>query len=140
MNGVPNRLVIDAGPLVALFDPRDSDHALAGRGFQQLNAVRARLVAPVPIVFEVHKWLLYERGPTFAREAIGRMRQTLAFVFLDEQQLMEVTRVMASMPGWEGSMEDALVAVTAMAGSVPLWTLNYRDLGAFSKLTFWTPI
>ena len=131
--------MLDAGPLVALFDDQDADHSLAVRGFRQLNASRARLVTPVPIVFEVHKWLLYEHGSTVARDALDRMRRTLMFAFLDDAQLSEVTQIMASMPRWEGSLEDALVAQTAARAGVPVWTLNYRDLAAFSNLTFWTP-
>ena len=42
-------------------------------------------------------------------------------------------------PAWGGSLEDALVAVTGSWLDVPVWTLNYRDFGAFRNLHFWTP-
>ena len=124
---------------MALFDAKDADHAFAERGFRQLNATRTRLVTPVPIVFEVHKWLLYQLGPTVARDALDRMRRTLMLLFLEEEHFVEAQRILVSMPKWEGSLEDALVALTAMRSRVPVWTMNYRDFAAFSKLTFWTP-
>ena len=41
----------------------DSDHEVAVAGFERLAREGARLVTPLPIVFEVYKWLLYEAGP-----------------------------------------------------------------------------
>ncbi|MBA2451076.1 MAG: hypothetical protein H0V51_23945 [Chloroflexi bacterium] len=59
----PARVVLDAGPLIALLHSMDSDHEVAVAGFERLARERARLVTPLPIVFEVYKWLLYEAGP-----------------------------------------------------------------------------
>jgi hypothetical protein len=43
------------------------------------------------------------------------------------------------MSWWGGSLEDALVAMVALDRSTPAWTFNYRDLGAFPNLRFWSP-
>jgi predicted nucleic acid-binding protein len=40
---------------------------------------------------------------------------------------------------WAGTLEDAVVAVTALRLRVPVWTLNVRDLGARPELRFWNP-
>lgn len=138
-NNSPARLVLDTGPLVALFDATDGYHSRAEAGFLELQRLRTLLVAPVPIVFEVYKWLLQQRGVGVARAALGEMREGLAFEFLDDASLAGGERVLASMPGWRGTLEDALVASTALEMGIPVWTMNYRDFGTVSKLTFWTP-
>ena len=131
--------MLDTGPLVALFDATDEYHPRAKAGFLELQRLRTRLVAPVPIVFEVYKWLLQQRGVGVARAALGEMYEGLVFQFLNEAGLAGVERVLSSMPGWRGTLEDALVASTALAMDVPVWTMNYRDFGTVSNLTFWTP-
>jgi predicted nucleic acid-binding protein len=40
---------------------------------------------------------------------------------------------------WAGSLEDAVVAVTALRLRSPVWTLNVRDLGVLPALHFWNP-
>ena len=131
--------MLDTGPLVALFDATDGYHPRAKAGFLELQRLRTHLVAPVPIVFEVYKWLLQQRGAGVARAALGEMREGLVFQFLNEAGLAGVERVLSSMPGWRGTLEDALVASTALEMAVPVWTMNYRDFGTVSKLTFWAP-
>lgn len=136
---VPARLVLDAGPLIALFHGRDRDHATAVAGFRQLFNRRARLVVPLPIVFEVYKWLLREADPEAAQVGLQVMLQTLDVQYPVEGVLEELIGVIASMPTWRGSLEDALVAVTGLRLDVPVWALDYRDLSAFRNLHFWTP-
>jgi predicted nucleic acid-binding protein len=131
--------VLDTGPLVALFDATDGYHAQAEAGFYELQDLGTRLIAPLPIVFEVYKWLLQQRGVGVARAALEEMRDSLKFAFVDEADMNAAERVLASMPGWRGTLEDALVASMAVEIGVPLWTMNYRDFGTFPKLTFWTP-
>jgi hypothetical protein len=43
------------------------------------------------------------------------------------------------MPNWGGTLEDARVALLAEQRGIPLWTLNGRDLSAFSRVAFWAP-
>jgi predicted nucleic acid-binding protein len=132
-------LVLDAGPLIALFHALDPDHAMAVAGFGELQRAGTDLLAPLPVVFEVYKWLAYRTRPALARAGLERMQETIEFVYPKEDDLNEVVSVLDSMPTWPGSLEDALVAVTALWYDVPVWTLNYRDLGAFRNLHFWTP-
>ena len=135
----PARLVLDAGPLIALLHARDADHEAAVSGFRRLAEARSRLIAPLPIVFEVYKWLVYEAGPEPARRGLARMREALEVVYPGSAELDEVTLVVGTMVGWGGTLEDALVAVTGLKLGVPVWTLNYRDLSAFRNLHFWAP-
>lgn len=135
----PGRLVVDAGPLIGLFFVPDEYHEAAIRGFQQLSQRRATILSPLPIVFEVYKWLAYETDPTVARDGLARMQRTLEIVYPTPEELPEVISVLDGMPTWGGSLEDALVAVTGLRLDLPVWTLNYRDFGAFRNLHFWTP-
>jgi hypothetical protein len=131
--------VLDAGPLIALLHGADPDHASAVAGFRQLTAFRARLLVPLPIVFEVYKWLLFEGGVGPARVALQRMRQSLEVAYPAQAELDALTQLVSAMPNWAGTLEDALVALTALKLAAPVWTLNYRDLAAFQRLQFWTP-
>lgn len=131
--------MVDAGPLIALLHGRDPDHSAAVGGFRRLARQRARLIAPAPIVFEVYKWLVYEANPDSARLGLERMRRALQIVYPGPDDLDEVAMVIGRMPNWQGTLEDALVALTALRLGVPAWTLNFRDLSAFRNLQFWSP-
>ena len=135
----PARLVLDAGPLIALLHAKDADHAAVAAGFERLTAVRTRLVVPLPVVFEVYKWLVYEAGSAVARRGLARMRQSLDVVYPGAGEIEQVVVIVEAMPNWGGTLEDALVAVTGLRMGAPVWTLNFRDLSAFRNLRFWTP-
>jgi predicted nucleic acid-binding protein len=136
---IPRHLVLDAGPLIAWLYRPDADHSRAVAGFGQLEAAHTDVMVPLPIIFEVYKWLLFEVGQRGAREGLARMRSGFEILYPDESALERATDVLASMPDWAGSLEDALVAVTGLWLDVPVWTLNDRDFGAFRNLHFWTP-
>ena len=115
---IPERLVLDAGPLIALLHRSDPDHEEAVRGFRRLAEGGARLFLPMPVLFEVFKWLLFQAGPKAAREGLAKVEEGAVVVPFTLEDLEEVR----------------LLRLGA-----PVWTLNYRDLGAFPALRFWTP-
>jgi predicted nucleic acid-binding protein len=117
----------------------DRDHAEARSGFEQLTDNRSDLLVPLPILFEVYKWLLYESGPGAARDALRRMRRAFHVLHATEAELEALSVLVENMPDWRGSLEDVLVALTGLRAGAPVWTLNYRDLSAFRTLRFWTP-
>lgn len=130
---------MDAGPLIARLHRPDAHHTVAIAGFHELQRAGSQVVAPLPIVFEVYKWILYHVGPRGAREALTRMARGVEIRYPDASDLERATAILTTMPDWPGSLEDALVAVTGLWLDVPVWTLNYRDLAAFRNLQFWTP-
>lgn len=136
---LPRRTVVDAGPLIALLDRREPEHAFASESIRQLIRAGTRVVAPLPIVFEVFKWLVQETNPAAARRGLQRMREDLEITNPGPVELGEIMTVLGRMPTWQGTLEDALVAVTGLWLDAPVWTLNYRDLAAFPNLHFWTP-
>jgi predicted nucleic acid-binding protein len=133
------RLVLDAGPLIALFAAQDRDHLTAKQGFEQLAQARTQLITPIPIIYEVYKWLLYETSPAIAQSALKVMRQSLHEVAVNSIELEAVQALVALIPNWKGSLEDATVILGAQNNRCPVWTLNYRDFGVFTNLSFWNP-
>ena len=136
---IPERLVLDAGPLIALLHRSDPDHEEAVRGFRRLAEGGARLFLPMPVLFEVFKWLVFQAGPKAAREGLAKVEEGAVVVPFTLEDLEEVRLLLARLPGWGGTLEDAGVALLALRLGAPVWTLNYRDLGAFPALRFWTP-
>lgn len=136
---VPPRLLLDAGPLIALFHKEDRDHAITATGFRQLAGGGTTVITPLPVVFEVYKWLLFRAGPPSAQEGFQRMRRSLDVLYLGAGDFEAAAALSGSIPNWAGTLEDATVVLTSLRLRLPVWTLNYRDLSAFPRLRFWTP-
>ncbi len=60
-------IVIDSGPLIATLHRQDRYHQQAIAGFRQLQVEQHVLVLPLPIVFEVYRWLMQQQGPKTAQ-------------------------------------------------------------------------
>jgi len=71
------QLVLDAGPLIALFSTKDTDHRICKAGFEQLSQSQTILLTPLPIVFEVYKWLLHRTTPAVAQNTLDVMQKSL---------------------------------------------------------------
>ena len=136
---VPPRVVLDAGPLIGAFNAEDRFHEESGRGLRLLVHNRSRILVPMPVVFEVFKWLAYNVGAASARLALGRMRLNFEIVEIDHAMLGELADLVDAIPRWPGSLEDAVLAFVGGRMTAPVWTFNYRDLSAFRNLRFWTP-
>jgi predicted nucleic acid-binding protein len=135
----PGRIVLDAGTLIALFHSQDPDHGNATRGFAALADRHAELVTPAPVVFEVYKWLLYHADYAVAQIGLREVRATAAITCVEAEEFDLASEITNSLQGWTGTLEDAVVALTALRLRAPVWTLNYRDLSAFPRLIFWNP-
>lgn len=97
------------------------------------------MITPLPIVFEVFKWLLYQTNAEVARFGLQRMREGLEIVYPGAAELDGAAALVVALAGWNGILGDALVAATGLRYGSPVWTLNYRDLAAFRALRFWKP-
>jgi hypothetical protein len=96
-------------------------------------------LTPVPIIFEVYKWLLYRASRSIALKALEAMDLSLQDVPLTLTDFAKLTELVKALPDWNGSLEDAMVFLLAQEDHCPIWTLNYRDFGIFPTLVFWTP-
>ncbi len=133
-------LIVDAGPLIALFSAQDRDHALCRSGFEQLAAQQISIRIPLPVLFEVYKWLLHHATYNQAQIALLTMQESLEVDPLNLADLSELTLMVQSLTNWKGSLEDASVILMAQRHQCPIWTLNYRDLGIFKGIEFWNPL
>jgi len=133
------QVIVDAGPLIGLFYAKDTHHTECVSGFRQLAEENIKAIAPVPIVFEVYKWLLQRTRPQVAQRAIAVMEKSLYIVLLSSEDFDSVRALVAALPNWQGTLEDATIAVFAKRIRCPVWTLNYRDFSAFADVEFWQP-
>jgi predicted nucleic acid-binding protein len=133
------QIVLDAGALIALFYADDRFHAEAETGFRQLFQQNTILLTPLPIVFEVYKWLLNHERYEIAQNGLAVMLETLQPIFLDQADMVTLQQMIRAMSGWKGSLEDAAVILIAQRYRCPVWTMNYRDFGTIQGLEFWTP-
>lgn len=133
------QLVLDAGPLIGLFYAKDTYHADCVNGFRQLAQQGTLMLTPMPIVFEVYKWLLQRTHPTVAQNTLKIMQESLHFMTLEAADFDEIQDMVLQLPSWQGSLEDATVVFTALRFRCPVWTYNFRDLGLFQALSFWNP-
>jgi len=67
------QLIVDAGPLIALFYAKDPQHTECVAGFEQLNVSKTLVLTPIPIVFEVYKWLLQRVSLNLAQQTLEVM-------------------------------------------------------------------
>jgi predicted nucleic acid-binding protein len=93
----------------------------------------------LPIVFEVYKWLLQRTTPQIAQNTLKTMEKSLHFISIDDVIYDEVKAMILALPQWQGSLEDATLAIIALRYRCPIWTLNFRDFGIFKNLEFWNP-
>ncbi|MEM9947367.1 MAG: type II toxin-antitoxin system VapC family toxin [Cyanobacteria bacterium P01_D01_bin.36] len=133
------QIVLDAGPLIGLFYAKDTYHQNCIDGIAELTQKRTALLTPLPIVFEVYKWLLQRNRPDIARRALRTMKNELQVLVFDEQAFGKVQDVIEDLPDWQGSLEDATVMLASVKYGCPIWTYNFRDFATFQSLEFWNP-
>ncbi len=133
------QIVLDAGPLIGLFYAKDTYHTDCVRGFQQLAQQKTILLTPIPIIFEVYKWLLQRTRPEIAQNTLKVIQDSLYSLPLEQTDFDELQGMVVQLPQWQGSLEDATVVLTALRYRCPIWTYNFRDFGIFQALDFWNP-
>ncbi len=133
------QIVLDAGPLIALFYAKDTYHKQCVDGFRQLIESNILLLTPLPIVFEVYKWPLQRTRPAVAQNTLLAMNDSLHILTMDLEAFSQLQTAVAQLPQWQGSLEDATVMLAALQYCCPVWTYNFRDFSIFSALEFWNP-
>ena len=121
-------IVVDTGPLVALFDPRDRDHAACR---DVLAGLREELVTTVPVLTET--WYLLRR------QSIGLQRlrafvlsDTLTVDFLDTGILARGLALMQRYEDLPMSFADAsVIAVAESRGTNRVFTLDVSDFSCY---------
>jgi hypothetical protein len=117
-------ILLDTGPLVALFDPRDGAHQ---RARSTLEAIREELVTTVPVLTEAFHLLgPGSRGAAALRAFI--LRGGLRVWWLADRSLSRALRLMDEYSDHPMDLADAsLVAAAEELRVTRVFTIDRRD-------------
>lgn len=119
-------LVLDTGPIVALLDASDPEHA---RCVAMVQSISEDLVVPAPVLVEVDYWLHKLYGPqpwkTFVEDvALGGYR----LHHIDERDLVRAAEMEMAYESLDLGFVDAAVMVTCeRLDETKVATLDRRD-------------
>ncbi|MEH1913890.1 type II toxin-antitoxin system VapC family toxin [Nostoc sp.] len=133
------RLVLDAGPLIALVSVQDDYHQEYKAGFSKLPALFGEVLTPLPVLFEVYNFVLREQSSRAAMTALGVISENTVTVPVNMEMFQEIYSMVRQIPDWQGTLEDASVVAVAQLYDTSVWTLDYRDLSWFKSLELWSP-
>lgn len=121
-------ILVDAGPLIALFDPRDSEHERAAR---TLKSLREPLRTTVPVLTEAFYMLSpASTGADRLRDFI--VRGGLGMWFMDNPAITRAFEVMEQYADHAMDFADAsLVAAAEALGTRRVFTIDRRDFAAY---------
>ena len=121
-------ILVDTGPLVALFDPQDAQHA---RCRQVLRTLQEPLFTTVAVLTEAfHMLSPGSYGANRLREFIGR--EGLAVWFLDETSLQRAFALMEQYADHPMDLADASLIVAAEAlPTRKVFTIDRQDFATY---------
>ncbi len=120
--------LVDTGPLVALFDPKDAGHE---RCVQALRTIRGRLQTTVPVLTEAFHILdPGSQGSAALRAFISR--DGLSVWWLDASRLRRAFELMDRYADHPMDLADASLIVAAeLLGTRRIFTLDRRDFRSY---------
>lgn len=121
-------ILVDTGPLVALFDPRDADHA---RCREVLRAINEPLASTLPILTEAFHILSPESmGSERLRDFI--LHDGLRVLELERSTLERAFSLMDQYRDHPMDLADAsLIAVAETIPTQKVFTLDRRDFSVY---------
>lgn len=122
-------VLVDTGPLVALFDPSDADHATCRETLEQLD--NRELLSSLAVVTEATYLLDFSIK---AQEALLRFLAagTIQLVELDQENLAEAALLMRRYADLPMDFADAtLVVLAGKRGTRDIFTLDRRDFSVY---------
>jgi predicted nucleic acid-binding protein len=131
------RLVVDAGPLIAVFHAQDTEHQSCLAKFMQLLDKGYELLITFSVLCEVHKLIQQYANPTAAQQALVELWEALEVVPFEIPEIEETIELVATTSDWRGTLQDASVIVLARQADLSIWTLDYRDFSRFPDLKLW---
>ena len=121
-------ILVDTGPLVALFDPRDEAHA---RCVEVLKAISEPIATTIPVLTEaVH---LLQPGSIGTQRLIDFITGTgIEVLFLNDQLLERALKLMVQYRDTPMDLADAsLVAVAEDRNLRTVFTVDRRDFAIY---------
>ena len=117
-------ILVDTGPLVALFDPRDTSHP---RCQEVLQTLREPLMTTVPVLTEAFQMLSpASQGAETLRDFIARGGATVWF--LDGASLLRAFELMEQYADQPMDLADASLVVAAeVLATTKVFTIDRQD-------------
>ncbi len=121
-------ILVDTGPIVALFDPRDGRH---GECDQRLRSVRAPLVTTLPVLTEAFYMLQPEsRGSEQLRLFVARGGMSVHFS--SDAELIRAFELMETYADHPMDLADAsIVAAAESIGTRKVFTVDRSDFETY---------
>ncbi len=121
-------ILIDTGPLVALFDPLDASHA---RCVETLGVIREPIATTVPVLTEAfHLLRPASQGAECLKDFVSE--SGLRVLFLDNSGLTRAFELMAQYADAPMDLADAsLVAVAEDRNLSTIFTIDRKDFGVY---------
>lgn len=121
-------IIVDTGPLVALFDPRDGLHAGCRK---RLQSFQAPLVTTLPVLSEAfHILSPQSRGSAQLRLFVGR--SGMGVHFADDSELTRSFELMESYQDHPMDLADAsVIAAAESLGTRKIFTVDHKDFETY---------
>jgi uncharacterized protein len=121
-------ILVDTGPLVALFDPRDRDHDATKKLLEDL---RGPLITTTPVLTEAfHLLHPSSAGSDALRDFI--LGRGLGVSFMDATRLLRAFELMRKYADPTMDLADASLVTAAEAlGTTTVFTLDRRDFSTY---------
>lgn len=130
-------LLIDAGPLIALFHRQDRAHPNCLERFQSILDNPSHLMTSFPVLCEVHKLIQQYSNKITAQRALSTLWDALEILPLNDAEIESAIALTTTTDAWLGTLQDATMIVLARQMNLPVWTLDYRDFSRFSDILLW---
>ena len=120
-------ILVDTGPLVALFDPRDAEHASCRT---TLQTIRDQLVTTVPVLTEAFHML----GPASRGSRNLRLfvqRGGLSVWFMDPSGVQRAFELMEQYADHPMDLADASLLVAEALPAYSIFTVDRQDFATY---------
>lgn len=121
-------ILVDTGPFVALFDPKDAEHE---RCKEVLRGIREALATTLPILTEAfHMLAPGSRGADNLRAFV--LRGGARVWFMDDPALARAFELMAQYADLPMDLADAsLITAAETLDTRRIFTIDFRDFSAY---------
>lgn len=124
------RVLVDTGPLIAILDEKDAQHA---RCVETLGRIRPPLLTTWPVITEA-AWLLRRQKPALQRLFAGEESGLLRVMPLGEKALSEFTAISHRFRTLQLQIADmSLLLLAEQQELTTIFTLDRRDFEVIRK-------
>ena len=91
------RLVLDSGPLIGLLSKKDQYHQEAKRGFSQIPDTFGEVLTPLPILFEVYKFVSRYQSLNSARILLNLIQTETVIIPLANSDFLTISDLVLTL-------------------------------------------